>query len=153
MDKSYVLHFAATEDINDWMALVDFVKDNFPGFNRDEYVKMLEKNINRESALCVKHHDKIVGVLLFSIHSKCLSCMAVHPDHRKQGIGSALVEKMISLFPLDMDISVSTFREADILDNAPRALYKKFGFTEAEQYDWIGEYPVQKFILYRPMTS
>lgn len=28
----------------------------------------------------------------------------------------------------DKDIKVSTFREEDIKGNAPRALYKKFGF-------------------------
>lgn len=62
--------------------------------------------------------------------------------------GSALVEKMISLFPDDMDIWVSTFREGDPMGNAPRALYKKFGFAQDELTIEFG-YPNQKFVMRR----
>lgn len=148
MEHPYVLQLAASEDVDNWMDMAHIVKDNFPGFDPEEYKKILEKNVVRQTALCVKYHDQIVGVLLFSIHGKCLSCMAVHPLHRKKGIGSALVEKMISMFPKDMDIWVSTFREEDKLGDAPRALYKKFGFVEDELTIEFG-YPNQKFILYR----
>jgi GNAT superfamily N-acetyltransferase len=148
MEKPYILQFAALEDLGKWMDLVNVVKDNFPGLILDEYKIILEKNIGRRTALCVKYYDQIVGVLLFSISHQCLSCMAVHPQHRKKGIGSVLVEKMISLFPSDMDIWVSTFREDDKLGDAPRALYKKFGFTEDELTIEYG-YPNQKFVLRR----
>ena len=148
MEDPYVLQLAVSEDVGNWMDMVHAVKDNFPGIIIDEYKKILEKNISRQTALCVKYYDQIVGVLLFSIYSKCLSCMAVHPLHRKKGIGSALVEKMISLFPNDKDIWVSTFREDDMLGNAPRALYKKFGFVEDELTIEHG-YPNQKFVLRR----
>ena len=149
MDIPYYLHFATTEDIDAWMDLVDLVKGNFPGFDREEYVKTLERNVNRKSALCVKYHDTITGVLLFSINVKCLSCMAVHPKHRRKGIGSVLVEKMISLFPANIDIDVDTFRADDRLGDAPRALYKKLNFVEGEEFIGIGDYPVQKFTLRR----
>jgi GNAT superfamily N-acetyltransferase len=148
MESPYILQFAAHEDLGKWMDMVNDVKDNFPGLIMDEYKIILEKNIGRHTALCVKCCDQIVGVLLFSINSQCLSFMAVHPLHRKKGIGSALVEKMISLFPSDMDIWVSTFREDDKLGDAPRALYKKFGFTEDELTIEFG-YPNQKFVLRR----
>lgn len=45
------------------------------------------------------------------------------------------------------EISVSTFRENDEKGAAPRALYKKYGFKEAEFIEEFG-YPNQKFILY-----
>jgi GNAT superfamily N-acetyltransferase len=130
------------------MEMVEVVKDNFPGLVSDEYRKTLEKNIDRRTALCVKFQDQIVGVLLFSINLKCLSCMAVHPEHRGRGIGSALVEKMISLFPKNIDIWVSTFREDDKFGDAPRALYKKCGFVEDELTIEYG-YPTQKFVLHK----
>ena len=148
MESPYVLQIASAGDVDDWMNMVDIVKDNFPGFILDEYKKILEQNIARKTALCVKYIDQIVGVLLFSIHGKCLSCMAVHPLHRKKGIGSALVGKMITMFPNDIDIWVSTFREEDKLGEAPRALYKKFGFVEDELTVEFG-YPNQKFVLRR----
>ncbi len=115
MESPYILQFAELNDVDNWMDMVYLVKDNFPGLILDEYRRTLEKNISRQTALCVKHYDQIVGVLLFSISNSCLSCLAVHPQHRKKGIGSVLVEKMISLFPDDMDIWVSTFREDDKL--------------------------------------
>jgi ribosomal protein S18 acetylase RimI-like enzyme len=74
--------------------------------------------------------------------------MAVHPNYRRKGIASAMVEKMLSLFPNNIDISVTTFRDYDIKGNGPRQLYKKYGF---EEDDLIVEfdYPHQKFILHR----
>ncbi|NLV35406.1 MAG: GNAT family N-acetyltransferase [Clostridiaceae bacterium] len=50
--------------------------------------------------------------------------MAVHPKYRRQGIASAMIKKMISLFPNDVDVSVTTFREGDIKGIAPRSLYQ-----------------------------
>lgn len=148
MERPYILQFAAPADVENWMDMVNEVKDNFPGLVMDEYRAILERNIDRRTALCVKRHDQIVGILLFSIKSGCLSCMAVHPLHRGRGIGSALVEKMISLFPDEMDIWVSTFREGDPMGNAPRALYKKYSFAEDELTIEFG-YPNQKFVLRR----
>lgn len=148
MDKQYILQFANNEDVEKWMDMVEVVKDDFPGLVIDEYRKTLKKNIDRQTALCVKFRDQIIGILLFSIGSKCLSCMAVHPEYRERGVGSALVEKMISFFPKNIDIWVSTFRENDKLGDAPRALYKKLGFVEDELIIEYG-YPNQKFVLHR----
>jgi len=85
---------------------------------------------------------------MYSIHSKCLSYTAVHPDHRRKGIAPAMIEKMLPQFPEDSDIWVPTFREEDEKGIEPRRLYKKFGFAEDE----LGEefnYPNQKFVLRR----
>jgi GNAT superfamily N-acetyltransferase len=74
--------------------------------------------------------------------------MAVHPKHRRKGIASAMIERMLSLFPNNTDITVTTFRADDIKGIDPRPLYKKYGFEEDElvtEYD----YPHQKFILHK----
>lgn len=152
MMKAYMLKFAEIQDISAWMALVDIVKDNFPGLDShdeiNQYQLTLRKNIKRKTAICVKLSEKVVGLLLFSLKSNCLSCMAVHPDHRQSGIATEMIEKTIELFPRDMDISVTTFRENDPLGTAPRALYKKFGFIEGDLIEEFN-YPHQKFILHR----
>lgn len=149
--KEYSLGYAQNQDIDSWMKMVELVKQNFPGLEMDSYRQTVMECMENRTALCVKHGSEIAGILLFSYHFQCLACLAVHPNHRNEGIASALMEKMISLFPADMDISVTTFRENDSKGIAPRALYKKFGFAEDELYTEFG-YPVQKFILHKNNT-
>jgi ribosomal protein S18 acetylase RimI-like enzyme len=150
--KGYLLDYAEIQDIESWIKIVIIVRDNFPGLETsekiEEYRQIVIKNIKRNTALCVKYEGKIVGILLFSYNSKCLSCMAVHPNHRRNGIGSAMIEKMISLFPNNVDITVTTFRKDDIKGIAPRQLYKKYGFEEDELVTEF-DYPLQKFILHK----
>ena len=141
----FIVQRALPGDIENWMALVNLVQDNFPGLVIDEYRRIAEKNIARGSALCARRDGRIIGVLLYSLHSRCLSCMAVHPDERGRGVGSAMVGEMLKAFPAG-PIWVTTFREGDPKGAAPRALYRKFGFAEAELTEEFG-YPVQKFIL------
>lgn len=152
LSEGYSLWFAEMNDIDSWIKMIDIVRDNFPGLdtteNMDGYRQTVIKNIKRKTALCVKCKGDIVGVMIFSYNSKYLSCMAVHPNHRRKGIASAMIEKMLSLFPNNTDITVTTFRADDIKGVAPRLLYKKYGFEEDElviEFD----YPHQKFILHR----
>lgn len=152
LSEEYSLCYAEMQDIESWVNMITIIRDNFPGLETDEeldsYKHTVIKNIKRKTALCVKFEGEVVGAMLFSYNSKCISCMAVHPNFRKRGIASAMVEKMLSLFPKNIDISVTTFRDDDIKGNGPRQLYKKYGF---EEDDLIVEfdYPHQKFILHR----
>jgi len=148
VDNSYTVAFAKHRDIKNWMDLVDVVKDCFPGLVIDDYQKMLEKSIDRQTAICVKYNKLIIGVLIFSVELKCLACIAVHPQHRKKGVATAMIEKMLHLFPDKTNIWVSTYRADDEKGIAPRALYGKFGFTEDELTIEHG-YPSQKFVLRR----
>jgi ribosomal protein S18 acetylase RimI-like enzyme len=152
LNEKYLLCYAEMHDIDSWIKMIEIVRDNFPGLETTEkmdgYRETVIKNIKRKTALCVKYDNAIVGAMIFSYHSQCLSCMAVHPNYRRKGIASAMIEKMISLFPDNMDISVTTFRKNDIKGIAPRTLYKKYGFEESELVIEL-EYPEQKFILHR----
>jgi len=73
--------------------------------------------------------------------------MAVHPGYRRMGIVSRLIDKMLVLLSYDRGITVTTFCEDDEKGIAPRSLYKKFGFEEAEIFTEFG-YPVQRFVLH-----
>ncbi|MTI47900.1 MAG: GNAT family N-acetyltransferase [Firmicutes bacterium] len=152
MVKEYKVEFAKTDDLDPWMDMATEVRNNFPGLETskqlESYRQTVIKNINRQTAICVKDDVKIVGVLLFSYNSSCISCMAVHPDYRRKGIASEMIKKMLSLFPDDINISVTTFREDDEKGIAPRSLYKKFGFIEGELIEEF-DYPHQRFILHR----
>ncbi len=144
--------FAFLEDLPSWMELVRLVSCNFPGLETkeaiEEYKQTVIRNINRNSAICVKDNTKVVGILLFSAKNNMLSCMAVHPDYRKKGLATQMIKLMLKNLDADRDIIVTTFREDDEKGTAPRALYKKLGFVEAE-LDYEFNYPVQKYILYR----
>lgn len=152
LSEKYSLSYAEMQDITSWIKMIDIVRDNFPGLETadkmEDYRQTVVKNIKRKTALCVKYEGEIVGIMIFSYNSKCLNCMAVHPKHRRKGIASAMIEKMLSLFPNNTDITVTTFREDDTKGIAPRPLYKKYGFEEAELVTEF-DYPHQKFILHR----
>ncbi len=152
LSEGYSLSFPEMNEIDSWIKMIDIVRDNFPGLDTaekmDSYRQTVVKNISRKTALCIKYESDIVGVMIFSYNSKCLSCMAVHPNHRRKGIASAMIEKMLSLFPNSTDITVTTFRADDIKGIAPRSLYKKYGFEEDELVTEF-DYPHQKFILHK----
>lgn len=152
LTEKYLLCYTEMKDINSWIQMVNIVRDNFPGLETIEkmadYRQTVIKNIKRKTAICVKYENNVVGVMLFSYKSKCLSCMAVHPNHRRKGIASAMIEKMLSLFPNNTDITVTTFRADDIKGNEPRRLYKKYGFEE-DEFATEFDYSLQKFILYK----
>lgn len=143
--------FGQPEDIGSWMELVRRVSGNFPGLETDESIEEHRQTVLRfmkkKQALCVKTEGNIAGVLLFSRSRNMICCLAVSPPYRRQGIASALLTKAIGELDRSRDITVSTFRADDGKGTAPRALYKKFGFTEGELIEEFG-YPNQRFILH-----
>jgi ribosomal protein S18 acetylase RimI-like enzyme len=152
MKDSYTLKLGEINDLSSWMELVVLVRLNFPGLEDDKEIEnhkqAVIKNINRKTAICVKKDDTVVGVLIFSKDRSEIGCMAVHPKHRRSGIATTMISKVLSILPLDKNIKVNTFREEDEKGVSPRALYKKLGFVE-DELNMEFNYPHQKFILYR----
>jgi len=145
--------FGIPADIDLWMNLVRQVSSNFPGLETEEdlekHRQTVLKFMEKRQALCVKSDDQIQGVLLFSRNRNMICCLAVSPGRRRKGIASRLLETALSELDRSRDISVSTFREGDEKGAAPRALYRKFGFIEAELTEEFG-YPNQVFVLQKP---
>ena len=143
--------FGDSRDLGSWMQLVRKVSWNFPGLeteeNIDEHQQTVLKFMNRKQALCVRNRETVVGVLLFSRSRNMICCLAVDPEHRKQGLASILLRKALDELDRSKEITVSTFRENDDKGIAPRALYRKFGFQEGEMTEEFG-YPNQVFVLY-----
>ena len=142
--------FGDSTCINSWMQLVRKVSWNFPGLETeaciDEHEQTVLKFMNKKQALCVQSQGIIMGVLLFSRNKNMICCLAVDPEHRKQGLASILLRKALDELDGSREITVSTFRENDEKGIAPRALYRKFGFQEGELTEEFG-YPNQVFVL------
>ena len=143
--------FGDSSMIDSWMLLVRKVSWNFPGLETeeslDEHKQTVLKFMNKKQALCVRNRKTVVGVLLFSRSRNMICCLAVDPEHRKQGLASILLRKALDELDRSNEITVSTFRENDDKGIAPRTLYKKFGFQEGEMTEEFG-YPNQVFVLY-----
>jgi len=144
------LTFGIPSDIPAWMGLVRRVAWNFPGLETEESLKEHEETVLRfmgkRQAICVKEAGEIIGVLLFSRGHNMICCLAVSPEQRRQGVASRLLDKALSELDRTRPITVSTFREGDEKGVAPRALYRKYGFREAELTFEFG-YPNQVFVL------
>ena len=132
MNQECAVGYASEADIDAWMDLVALVRDAFPGLSLGEYRGNLRKAIAERRALCAKDARGLLGVLVLSDQHNGIGFLAVHPEARGRGVASALVRMMLDVLPADQDIFVTTYREDDPLGAAPRALYKRLGFEEAE---------------------
>ena len=92
--------FGESSCINSWMQLVRKVSWNFPGLETeaciDEHEQTVLKFMNKKQALCVKSQGTIIGVLLFSRNKNMICCLAVDPEHRREGIASILLRKALN---------------------------------------------------------
>ena len=143
---------ARASDIDRWMALVDQVKDAFPGLETEaaltEHRVTVLDFMRREGAICAKCDGKIVGALLFSREENMLCFLAVDPEYRRRHIAEKLVQMMLRHLDAERDVVVTTFREGVPEGSAARAFYRRMGFVEGKLTEEFGS-PVQEFVLRR----
>ncbi|MCR4952293.1 MAG: GNAT family N-acetyltransferase [Solobacterium sp.] len=141
---------ASDSDIDAWMKFVRTVSPSFPGLETEqdlrEHRETVLRFMQRQEALCVKENSEITGVILFSRKRNMICFLAVSPEHRRKGIGALLLDHALNRLDRQRDITVTTFRAEDERGTAPRALYKKYGFTEGALCAEFG-YPDQVLIL------
>ncbi len=140
------------EDIDHWMALVNAVRDEFPGLETqaamDAHRQTVLRFMQRGEALCARQNGKLLGLLLYSKRKHMICFLAVDPQHRRRGAASRLLARALEMLDCAEEISLSTFRADDPRGEAPRKLYSSFGFCEGECLIEQG-YPCQKFFLRR----
>ena len=116
-------------DVDNWMHLVNKVKDSFPGLETKEALEEHRHTVlgfmRKGSAICARVNDQIVGALLFSRE-----------------------DSMLSLMNEKRDVVVTTYREGVPEGIAARAFYKRLGFVEGKLTEEFGS-PVQELILKR----
>ena len=134
-DINMEIRLAQSRDIDAWMALVEQVRDQFPGLETDKAME--------------EHRATVLDfILLFSRESSMLCFLAVDPSCRRQHIARKMVHFMLPLMEEGRDIIVTTYREGDPNGAAARAFYKRLGFAEGRLTEEFGS-PVQEFVLKR----
>ena len=147
------LSLASAQDIDTWMALVEQVRDAFPGLETSEAMAEHRATVldfmRNSAAVCAADGERILGALLFSKENSMLCFLAVDPACRRQHIAQKLVSFMLTQMEEEEDITVTTYREGDPNGAAARAFYKHRGFPEGRLGEEFG-CPVQEFILKCP---
>ncbi len=147
-----IIESATQKDIDNWMDLVNKVKDGFPGLEAKEALaehrNTVLEFIDKGSAVCAKADNKIVGTLLFSKETNTLCFLAVDAEYRRQHIAEKMFSYMLKFTDAKKDITVTTYR-ADVSEGIPaRKFYMRMGFTEGKLTEEFGS-PVQEFVLKR----
>lgn len=104
------IKLAQTQDIHAWMALVEQVRDVFPGLETAEAMEEHRATVLRfmenSSAVCAAEADRMAGILLFSKEPGELCFLAVDPACRRQHIAQKLVSFMLTQMEEGKDFQV-----------------------------------------------
>ena len=146
------IQLAKPEHIDAWMALVEQVRDAFPGLETAEAMAehraTVLKFMQSSSAIWAVDAGRVIGTLLFSRENSVLCFLAVDPIYRRQHIARQMVDFMLTQMEDGKDITVTTYREGNTNGIAARAFYKRLGFSEGKLTEEFGS-PVQEFVLKR----
>lgn len=76
------------------------VKDDFPGLETAEDLSEHRNTVldfmSKDSAICARSQDKVIGALLFSKSDNMLCFLAVEPEYRRQHIAEKMVSYMLT---------------------------------------------------------
>ena len=147
-----LIELGTKQDIDNWMSLVNKVKDAFPGLETkealDEHKNTVLDFMGRTFAICAKEQEIIVGTLLFSSENNEICFLAVDAEYRRKHIAEKMVSFMLTKMNPLRDVSVTTYRDGVPEGRAARAFYKQMGFTEGKLIEDFGG-QVQEFVLKR----
>ncbi|MCE2416152.1 GNAT family N-acetyltransferase [Candidatus Poribacteria bacterium] len=130
------IQIATCADIPSWLELASEVEFLFgPMVDQPDFHSALYKNIDRESAYCVREQDRSAGAPLMGglflssrppeYHIRWLS---VAEQWRRGGIGTVLLEHVFGLINPPAELFVTTFGEDNPEGQPARHFYKKMGF-------------------------
>jgi GNAT superfamily N-acetyltransferase len=119
-----------------WLGLVREVEPLFGPM--PDFEETLRRNINRGSAFCTLLNERVVGGMLVggpTPADRWIRWLAVTGVDRRRGVGGALVEKALKLFPPPCTVSLHTFGEDNPDGAAARRLYLRYGFEPRAMAD------------------
>lgn len=77
-------------------SVVDIEAKSFPlPWSEDDFIRCVRQR--NCIGMVYEQQDKILGFMIYELHKNRLHILnfAVHPDHRRQGVGRRMVEKLI----------------------------------------------------------
>ena len=130
------VQIATRADIPGWLELASEVEFLFgPMVDQPDFQNALRKNIDRESAYCVREQNRLAGAPLMGglflsarpseYHIRWLS---VAEQWRRRSIGTVLLEHVFDLIKPPAELFVTTFGEDNLEGHPARQFYKKMGF-------------------------
>ena len=130
------VQIATRADIPGWLELASEVEFLFgPMVDQPDFQSALRKNIDRESAYCVREQNRSAGAPLMGglflsarrseYHIRWLS---VAEQWRRRSIGTVLLEHVFDLIKPPAELFVTTFGEDNLEGHPARQFYKKMGF-------------------------
>lgn len=154
-DIKWEVKTASINDSERWFAFTAIVQKDFCDMDLvgdENHRSGMMKNMSRGTAIYIEDNlhtvCPIIGAMTYSPNQNHIGWLAVHPDYRKKGVASALMEFMICQLSNAKEIRVKTFLYDDKYGKAARGFYKKQGFIgkdilmEEDGYP----HPVQVFI-------
>ena len=134
-----IVQIASKEDFPNWLKLASEVEYLFgPMVNNALFIEPLKKNIERQSAFCVRERNgesgsPLMGGLLLSAHPPVyrIGWLAVAQKWRRQGVGRLLVEYVFNHIKAPVEVIVTTFAENDKLGQEAVMFYKNMGFKKS----------------------
>ena len=109
-----IIELGKEKDIDNWMYLVDKVKESFPGLESSEALmehrNTVLKFMDKDSAICTKVDNRIVGTLLFSKENHMLCFLAVDEEYRRHHIAEKMLSYMLTFMDSEKEIVVTTYR-------------------------------------------
>lgn len=141
-----MIRYAAKEDINKVLFMMEQVREEFPGYQEEEFLEALYKAVDCKEAFLEEKEGRLAGMLTFSYQEKELTFLAVMPEFRKQGVGKRLIERMAECFEDGEVVYVITFREGDQKGMSARYCYHSCGFVDDEELV-VFDYPCQRMVL------
>lgn len=101
----------------------------FPWQEEDFLVALRQRNV---IGMVAERNERITGFMIYERHKKRLHLlsMAVHPSHSRQGIGSTLIQKLVSkLSTLNRSFVQLEVRETNL---RAQLFFKSMGFQAVE---------------------
>lgn len=123
---SVVIRPMQPEDV-DRVALIDRLSFPTP-WPRRSYLFELRRNPHARLWVAEKPAAGVVGMLVMwlLLTEAHIATLAVHPDHRRQGIGARLLAQALRL--AQQEGARSAYLEVRVSNRAAQALYRRFGF-------------------------